>query len=111
MNYRCPFCEKDLKSRKLMHAVVARAETDCLHCKSRLRYNVHRAESAVVMFNFVAIAVFVTSAYWLQSKTLAIIAFGAAMLGALMLPMLERTWLKDWPRFAKAVPKTLDGDY
>lgn len=109
MNYRCPYCEKDLKTRKLSHAVVARAETDCVHCKSRLCYNVHRLEFTIVMFNFAAVAVFIAAAYWLHSKTLAIIAFGAAMLGALTLPVLERTWLKDWPRFAKAAPKTFDG--
>ncbi len=105
MNYHCPCCEKDLKTRKLSHAVIARAEIDCLHCKSRLSCNVHRLEFLLVMFNFVAIAVFIASAYWLQSRVLAVIAFGAAMLGAVMLPVLERIWLRDWPRFVPAKPK------
>lgn len=102
MIYRCPACEKDLTTRKLSQAVISRLETDCPHCKTRLSFNVHRAEFVIVLFNFAAIAVFVASAYWLHSKVLAIIAFGTAMLGALMLPVLERTWLRDWQRFVIA---------
>ncbi len=102
MNYRCPACEKDLGTRKLSQAVISRLETECPHCKTKLSFNVHRAEFAIVLFNFAAVAVFIACSYWLHGKVLAIIAFGAAMLGSLMLPVLERTWLRDWPRFVIA---------
>lgn len=102
MDYRCPACDKDLGTRKLSQAVMARLETDCVHCKSRLRFNVHRAEFAIVMFNFAAIMVFFAGAYWFPTQRLALYAFVAAMAGALALPVLERTWLRNWPRFLVA---------
>ncbi len=110
VDYRCPFCEKDLKTRKLSHAVISRAEIDCTYCKSRLSYNVHRLEFGMVMFNFAAVAVFIAAAYWLHSRVLAVIAFATAMAGALTLPVLERTWLRNWPRFVGAKPKKKDFD-
>ncbi len=106
MKYRCPACEKDLGTRKLSQAVISRLETDCPHCKSRLRFNVHRAEFAIVVFNFVAIAVFFAGAYWYPTERLAFYAFVAAMAGALMLPVLERIWLRAWPRFVIAADRT-----
>ncbi len=108
MDYRCPACEKDMGSRRLSQMVIARLETECIHCKSRLRFNVHRAEFTVVMFNFAALAVFVSSAYWLRSRELALIAFGCAMLGALVLPVLERTSLRAWPRFVRAPDRAIE---
>lgn len=105
MDYRCPACDKDLGTRKLSQAVMARLETDCVHCKSRLRFNVHRAEFAIVMFNFAAIMVFFAGAYWFPTQRLALYAFVAAMAGALALPVLERTWLRNWPRFLVAAGK------
>ena len=106
MDCRCPACGKDLGRRKLGHSVVARMEVDCTHCKSRIRVNVHRAETMLVLFNFVAIAVFFGGAYWLRNQTLAVVAFGAAMLGALALPLLEKIWLRDWPRYAPLPPRS-----
>lgn len=108
MDYRCPACGKDLGSRRLSQAVIARMEIECTFCKSRLQCNVHRMEFAVVLFNFAAIALFIAGAYWLHSKELAIIAFALAMLGALALPVLERTWLRTWPRFVRAPARTVN---
>lgn len=75
-------------------------EIDCAHCKSTIRLNVHRAEAMAVFLGFGAFVVLAALAYWLQSHGLMLLAFGAAMLGALALPLLERTWLRTWPRYA-----------
>ena len=103
MHYRCPVCAANLGNRKLSHAVVARMEIDCPHCKNKIRLNVHRAEVIVVLLTFGTIVALSTFAYWFQSRGLALLAFGAAMVGALALPLLERTFLRTWPRFAVIV--------
>ncbi len=103
MDNRCPLCKGDLGKRKFSHAVVARIEIDCSHCKRTIRVNVHRSEVVIVLFNFGAIVVLVCLAYWLRSQGLLLFAFAAAMAGALALPVLERTYLRTWPRYvAKA---------
>ncbi len=99
MDYRCPVCGTDLGKRRLTQAVVARMETDCSNCKNTIRLNVHRAEAILVVAGFGVIIVLGTLAYWFQSHNLALAAFGAAMAGALALPLLEHTYLRDWPRF------------
>ena len=103
MDYRCPICAVDIKRRKLAETVITKMEIDCSHCKSTIRLNVHRAELIVVLVNFGAIVTLAALAFWLGSERLVLIAFGAAMLGALALPLLERTWLRTWPRY-KAIP-------
>lgn len=107
MDYRCPHCRANLGRRKLTQAVVARMEIDCSACKRRIRLNVHRTETFVVLLNFAAIVVSGALAYWLESPGLMLFAFGAAMLGALALPLLERTYLRDWPRY---VPEAGSGE-
>lgn len=99
MDYRCPVCSAHIRRRRLSEAVIVRLETDCPHCKSTIRVNVHRAETIVVLFNFVTIVVLGVSAYWLQSGGLVLLALGAAMAGALALPLVEH-YLRDWPRYA-----------
>ena len=76
---------------------------DCTHCKGRIRLNVHRLEMIIVMFNFGAIAVMGALAYWFQSQALMLVALGAAMAGIAALPLLERTYLRSWPRFTAVV--------
>ena len=100
MDYRCPECGANLGKRKLTQAIVARMEIDCSHCKSTIRLNVHRAEAILVVLDFGAIIVLGALAYWFQSHSLALAAFGAVMLGALALPLLEHTYLRAWPRYA-----------
>jgi len=100
MDYRCPVCRANLARRRLTQAIVARMEIECAGCKSDIRLNVHWVEEIVVLLcfgTFVALAAF---AYWLQSRGVALAALGAAMLGALALPLLENTCLKTWPRYA-----------
>ncbi len=100
MDNRCPVCRADLGARKLSQAIVARMEIDCPRCKSRIRLNYHWTEVIAVALGFGAFVVLAALAYWLQSQQLMIIAFGAAMAGALALPLLEWTYLRTWPRYA-----------
>lgn len=78
-------------------------EIDCSHCKSTIRLNVHRAETIIVLLNFGTIIVLAAFAYWFQSQGLVLSALGAAMVGALALPVLEQTYLRTWPRYASIV--------
>lgn len=103
MDYRCPVCGVNLVKRKLIQAVVARMEIDCSHCKSTIRLNVHRVEAIVVLLDFGMIIVLAAFAYWFQSQGLVLAALGAAMVGALAMPVLERTYLRTWPRYASIV--------
>jgi hypothetical protein len=104
MDYRCPLCQANLGTRRLSQAVITRMEIDCAHCKAKIRLNVHRAEEAVVLLGFGTIIALAACAYWFQSQALALAAFAAAMAGALALPVLERTWLRTWPRYASGRP-------
>lgn len=101
MDHRCPLCAGSLAKRKLSQSIVARMEIDCSHCKRRIRLNPHPAEVIVVLLGFGAFVVLAGFAYALQSEGLALMAFGAAMVGALALPLLERTYLRSWPRYAR----------
>jgi len=101
MDHRCPLCAGSLATRKLSQSIVARMEIDCSHCKSRIRLNLHWAEVVVVLLGFGTFVVLAALAYALHSQGLALIAFGAAMAGALALPLLERTFLRSWPRYAR----------
>jgi DNA-directed RNA polymerase subunit RPC12/RpoP len=103
MDYRCPICRTDLGRRKLIASIVAQMETDCAKCGARIRLNIHSVETAVVLFGFGAIAVLGLLAWWTQSHGLALATFGAAMLGSVVLPLLERTYLREWPRYLPAV--------
>ena len=100
MDYRCPLCGADLGRRRLTQAVVTQMEIECSNCKSAIRLNVHLAEEIVVLLSFGTIVVLAGFAYWFQSQGLVITALGAAMLGALALPLLEKTYLRHWPRYA-----------
>lgn len=99
MNYRCPHCGQDLATRKLGRALIARMEIDCPRCQRRLRLNLHPAETAVVLAASAAFVALAALAYQRQSQGLllaALVAGGAGM-GAVYL--LERRWLRDWPRY------------
>ncbi len=99
MDYRCPACAANLAKRKITQAIVIRMERDCPHCNSILRLNVHRAEEIAVLASVGTVVALAAAAYWLQSQVLALAAFGAAMVAALVLPLLEQTYLRNWPRF------------
>jgi hypothetical protein len=100
MDYRCPLCGHDLGRRKITQAVVTRMEIDCANCNGRIRLNVHRAEMVLVVSNFAVFLLLAGLAYWLQSQPLMLAAFAVAMAGAVALPLLERVYLRSWPRYA-----------
>jgi len=100
MDHRCPDCRANLGKRKLSQAIVARMEVDCPHCKRRIRLNIHRAEAGIVLAVFGTTVALGAIAYLLRSQGVMLSAFGAAMVGALALPILERTYLRTWPRYA-----------
>ena len=104
MDYRCPICRADLGSRKLVHSIIAKMESDCSVCRGRLRMNIHQVEMAVVVVSFGAVLVVGILAWHFQSHGLALLLFGIAMAGALAVPLLENTWLKRWPRYVPATP-------
>ncbi len=104
MDNRCPVCRADLGARKLSQAIVARMEIDCPRCKSKIRVNYHWTEVVAVSLSFGAFVVLAALAYWLQKQHLTLFAFGAAMAGALALPLLEWTYLRTWPRYAPILP-------
>ena len=103
MDHRCPVCGTNQTKSKFGQSIVMRMETECAHCHGRLRLNVHPAESFVVVLDFAAIIVLAAFAYWFQSRELVLFAVGAAMLGASVLPAIERTYLRSWPRYVSAV--------
>jgi hypothetical protein len=104
MDFRCPVCKANLRTRKLSQAVIAQMEIDCAHCKARIRLNVHRAEELAVLLGFGAMVVLAALAYWFRSEALALAAFAAAMAGALALPVIEHAWLRTWPRYVPGRP-------
>lgn len=99
MDYRCPVCRANLRKRGISETIMTGLETECSHCKSVLRVNVHPVETTIVMLNFAAIVVLAAFAYWFDSRGLVLVAVGAAMVGAAALPLLERIWLRTWPRY------------
>ncbi len=108
MDYRCPVCTENLGKRRLTQAVMTRMEVDCSRCKSTVRLNVHLAEEIAVLLSFGTIVVLAAFAYWFRSQGLVVAALGAAMLGALGLPLLEQVYLRSWPRYAVIERKPLD---
>lgn len=106
MDYRCPVCRTDLGKRRLSQAIAPRMAIECSHCNSVIRLNVHRAETVVVLLNFAIIVVLAVFAYWFQSRGLVLVAVGAAMVGASALPLLERTILRNWPRYVPTARNT-----
>lgn len=99
MDYRCPVCRNNVVPRRLTQTVMVKLEVQCPSCKSVIRHNVHRVETAIVLLNFAVIVVLAVFAYWFQSRNLVIVAVGAAMTGAAALPLLEHTYLRTWPRY------------
>ena len=103
MDYRCPDCGTNLGRRRLSEAVVARMEIECSHCKNVIRLNIHPAEMVLVFLIFGTVIVLAALGYWLQSRGLMLAVFGTIMAGALALPLLEKIYLRSWPRYASSV--------
>jgi phage FluMu protein Com len=105
MDHRCPVCRAEIVKRGLSQTVMVKLEIECPRCKSVVRYNIHRLEHMIVLLNFAVIIVLAAFAYWFQSRGLVFVAVAAAMAGAAALPLLERTYLRTWPRYA-AIERT-----
>ena len=101
MDNRCAVCEVDLGSGKLSQSIIARMEIECSHCKNLIRLNVHSAEMAIVLLNGALMLALAASAYLYESQTLTLSLLGAVVLGMLGLPLIEHTYLKTWPRYAR----------
>jgi DNA-directed RNA polymerase subunit RPC12/RpoP len=100
MNYRCPLCGKDLRKRRLTEAVVTRMEIECLHCKGVIRLNLHPAEMITVTLIFAALVILAVLGYWLESRGAVVAFLGVAMVGAGLMPALDKVFLRAWPRYA-----------
>ena len=105
MDYRCPICHKDLGKRKLVQAIIMRMESDCSFCGGRIRINVHPLEPRIVYWSFGSFAALAVLAYSLQSDMLILLALAAGMVGPTALPVLERTYLRNWARYVPSGPK------
>ena len=103
MDYRCPVCRENIAKRRLSQTVMLKLEIECPRCNSVVRHNIHRAETIIVLLDFAAIIVLAAFAYWFQSRGMVLVAVGAALVGASALPLLERTYLRTWPRYATTV--------
>lgn len=100
MNQRCPHCSRDLASRKLAGSIIARMDLDCPHCHGALAVNVHPVETALVLGSVGAALALAALAYTTQSQGLLLAALAVGMGGAAAIYALERSWLRDWPRYA-----------
>ena len=105
MDYRCPYCGKDLGTRKRRHALIARMEIDCEYCQQRIRVNTHPMEGRIVFASFGSFLALGIAAWALKSEHLTILALFAGAAAPLVLPFLERTWWKDWVRYVPAAGK------
>lgn len=103
LDYRCRVCSANPGKRQLSQTIAPRMAIECSHCSSVIRLNVHRAETIIVPLNFATIVVLAVFAYWFRSRGLVLVAVGAAIAGASALPLLERTALRTWPRYAASI--------
>jgi DNA-directed RNA polymerase subunit RPC12/RpoP len=101
MDYRCPVCRAELPRRGLGRSIVVRMEFECTHCGSVIRHNPNPIEMVVVVSGFGTFVVLGACAYALESHALALSAFGVAVLGSIFPALLEHTWLRSWPRYAR----------
>jgi hypothetical protein len=75
-------------------------DVECPHCHGPLVVNVHPAETLVVLGTVAACVVLGALAYARQGEGLLLAALGGALSGAGVVYVLERTWLRAWPRYA-----------
>ncbi|HEX5092012.1 MAG TPA: hypothetical protein VFV84_04900 [Burkholderiales bacterium] len=105
MDNCCPACRRDLGRRKLAYSIVARMDVDCPHCDAGLTVHVHPAERALVLGGAGVALVLAVWSYFSQSQVLLLAAFAAAMAAAAALSVLERLWLRAWPRYVPRRPR------
>ena len=109
MNHRCPHCGRDLVSHKLAQSIVARMDLDCPQCHGALTVNVHPAETGLVLASVGGAVALALLAYAAQSQRLLLAALAVGIGGAAAIYVLERTRLRNWPRYApRAAPKGME---
>jgi hypothetical protein len=109
VNHRCPHCGRDLASRKLAGSIIARMDLECPQCHGALTVNVHPAETALVLASVGGAVALAALAYAAQSQALLLAALAVGMGGAGAVYALERTRLRDWPRYApRAAPEGME---
>ena len=105
MDNRCAACGKDLGRRKLGYSVVARMDVDCFHCHGALQVNPHPLERALVLGGTGTVLALAVLSYRMQNQGLLLAAMAAGMAAGGALALLERTWLRDWPRYISRPPR------
>ena len=98
MQLRCPACGGDLSKRR--STLMPRMELDCPLCKDRIALNLHPVETAVMIASFAAFLFFGALFYVLGRDGFLVAALLSLSVAAL-LPLLERVWFRDWPRYRK----------
>lgn len=98
MEYRCPACNSDLSSRRLVGRVIPRMEIDCPFCLKRIEMNVHPLESTVMIACFAGFVGCAALFYALKNNALLVAAL-ACLAPSALLPLFERRFFKRWPRF------------
>jgi DNA-directed RNA polymerase subunit RPC12/RpoP len=104
MDYRCAHCGRDLAASKPARSLIARMDVDCPHCLGRLQMNVHRAETGLVLGSVAGGVALAALAYTRHSQALLLSALGVGLAGAIAVYIVERTWLRGWPRFRPRAP-------
>lgn len=104
MDHRCPACSANLKQRKVAGAVIAKMEIDCPACGSRIRLNLHGTEVLAWVVHFAALGVAIVGGYLFQNKEVMVGGIVAAAIAALATRVLDRTYLRAWPRYTRARP-------
>lgn len=74
-------------------------DVECPHCAAPLSVNVHRAESGLVLGSVGGCVALAALAYALRSQSLLLWALGGGLSGAGATYLLERVWLRSWPRY------------
>lgn len=105
MDTRCPLCGRDLGTRKLAGSIVARMDVECTHCAGLLSVNVHRTEAALVLAGVGICVALAALAYALRSQALLLLALAGAVATAAANHLLERFWLRSWPRYVPRAPR------
>lgn len=99
MDFRCPNCGKDLAKRKLAHSIIAKLELDCPGCMRRLRMNIHEVESAVTTLFSLGFVGMLLAGIVLERQDLMGIGIVVGLLGGAASFLVERLYLRDWPRY------------
>ena len=89
----------DLAHRKLAQSIIAKMEIDCPGCMQRLEMNVHPVETGAMLLYCVGFVLPVIFGYVLERRDLMGAGVGIGIAGAAAIYLIERTYLRGWPRY------------